>query len=33
MTGTGAELFDDLGDRATRLAVSDADGTSQVAQA
>jgi len=33
MTGTGAELFDDLGERATRLAVSDADGTSQVAQA
>ena len=30
MTGTGAELFDDLGDRATCLSVADSDGTSVV---
>lgn len=30
MTGTGAELFDDLGPRAQRLAVTESDGVSQV---
>ena len=32
MTGTGAELFDDLGDRATRLEVAEAGGISTVAR-
>ncbi|TCS66430.1 DNA replication and repair protein RecF [Primorskyibacter sedentarius] len=30
MTGTGAELFEDLGDRAQRLEISETDGVSQV---
>ena len=30
MTGTGPELFTDLGDRAQHLAVNDKDGTSWV---
>ena len=33
MTGTGLELFDDLGDRAQRLEVTDTDGISAVALA
>ena len=30
MTGTGLELFEDMGDRAQVIAVRDADGTSEV---
>jgi DNA replication and repair protein RecF len=33
LTGTGPELFDDLGDRAQRMSVSESGGTSAVAQA
>ncbi len=33
MTGTGPELFDDLGDRAQHLAVTEEDGTSRVTAA
>jgi DNA replication and repair protein RecF len=33
MTGTGRELFDALGDRATYLEVTDGDGGSEVTSA